>query len=617
MSGQLFAELKRRNVIRMAGLYLVGAWLLVQVAGTLLPMFGAPAWVARSLVVVLALGFLPVLAFSWAFELTPDGLRRDAEVTPEQALGARTGRRLDRLIIAVLLLALSYFAVDKFVLGPRRAAALEAGGRTHDVAAAPVAPVAVAPVADARKSIAVLAFTDLSPDKNQEYFSDGMAEEILNALAQVKDLKVAGRTSSFFYKGKNLDLRQIGKALGVAHVLEGSVRKQGEKVRITAQLIQVSDGTHLWSKAYDGDLRDVFALQEKIARAITDELQVVLAEEQKANLVPVSTKSMEAYALYLKATSTFDRRDGPHMEEAVAQLEQAVKLDPAYARAWSRLAAVQLVLPTYTGSAPADARAKVKQAASRAIKLDPKLAEPWAVLGMTDSYGAGDLLAQRRNFETALRIDPEDLTTNFWFGLSLLRSGYRKAGLERIEHALAIDPMVPNVMRWRGIVALRSGDYDTAEQFLKRARAAGLKLAGRELSEIEARRGHREEAKALWREGSAVLLRSLPPEAADVLPEGLFGDTQARNRAIELLEAKLAQPGDISGLVPFVLAQLGRGGRAMEVENSRVQGDNSDFMVYLFSPAGDGIRAQPEYRAFLRDEGYPELWAKYGPPDIQ
>jgi hypothetical protein len=236
---------------------------------------------------------------------------------------------------------------------------------------------------------------------------------------------------------------------------------------------------------------------------------------------------------------------------------------------------------------------------------------------MSDSYGAGDLLEQRRDFETALHIDPEDLTTNFWFGLSLLRSGYRKQGLARLEHALAIDPMVPNVMRWRGIVALRSGDDDGAEQFLKRAQAAGLKLASRELSELEARRGHIDAARQLWVEGTSTLIMRLPPEAATVLPEGLYGgDAAARQRAVDLLEARLAQPGEISGLVPFVLVKLGRGARAMEIERTRVTGDNSDFRVLLFSPEGDSVRALPEYQDYIRQTGLTALWAKYGPPDI-
>ena len=213
----LIAELRRRNVLRMAGLYLVGAWLIVQVAGTLLPVFEAPPWVMKTLVGLLALGFVPALVFSWVYELTPDGLKRDAEVTPEQSVASTTGRRMDRLIVAGLVAVVALVVADRY--WPRGAQTVPATVVEKETGTPAVPSVASSP--SSQKSIAVLAFADLSPAKDQEYFSDGIAEEILNALAKVRELKVAGRTSSFYYKGRNEDLRAIGKALGVAHVLEG------------------------------------------------------------------------------------------------------------------------------------------------------------------------------------------------------------------------------------------------------------------------------------------------------------------------------------------------------------------------------------------------------------
>ena len=611
---KFISELKRRNVLRMAGLYVVGAWLIVQVAGTVLPMFGAPEWLPRSVVILLAIGFVPALVFAWVFEITPDGLKRDAEVPAEASIAPRTAQRMNRLIVLGLALALAYFGVDKFVLAPARQVASEA------MAAAATKPVTPAIT---RKSIAVLAFADLSPGKDQEYFSDGMAEEILNALAQVKDLKVAGRTSSFSYKGRNVDLREIGKALGVAHILEGSVRKQDNRVRITAQLIQASDGSHLWSQAYDGELTDVFELQEKIARSITDQLQVVLEGEQKARLVPVATSSPEAYALYLQATSIFDRRDGPRMREAVAMLEQAIALDPRYARAYSRLATLYWLLPTYVGGDVAQARERVRTNAQRAIDLDPRLAEPWAAKGMAaSSLGGTGMLEAHEDFEKALQLDPDDVTSNFWYGLTLARFGYTRAGVERIEHALAVDPMVPNVMRWRGVLYLRDGNIDAAEQFLKRAQAAGLTLAGRELAEIVGQRGDVAAARSLWKEGSQVLLRQLDGDAlpgfSDAVATGLFGGSAAeRERGVAAIEAFLAtKPKNVAGVTPLWLAQLGQGARAMEVERSFVKVDNSDFLAYVFSPDGKAVRALPEFPAYLRAKGFPALWDKYGAPDM-
>ncbi|MCX7042080.1 MAG: hypothetical protein NT117_05240 [Gammaproteobacteria bacterium] len=608
----LIAELQRRNVIRMAGLYLVGAWLVVQVASTVLPMFGAPGWLPRSIVIVLVIGFLPALAFAWVFELTPAGLKRDDEVAPEQSIAPQTGRRMDRLIIAALVAALVFLAVDRFVLMPRREAAAPV---VNTQAPAPAEKAADAP-ALGRQSIAVLPFTDLSPNKDQEYFSDGMAEEILNALAQVKGLKVAGRTSSFSYKGRNQDLRVIGRELGVAHVLEGSVRKQGDKVRITAQLILASDGSHLFSETYDGDLRDVFELQENIARAITDKLQVVLEGEQQQRLVPVATSSPEAYNLYLQANSIFERRDGPHMKEAVAALERAIALDPKFARAHSRLAAVYVVLPTYVGGDATQFQPKAIEHARAAIALDPTLAEPYAALGMV-AGDSGKLVDELGNFETALRLDPDDPLSNFWYGLRLARAGYVIRGTARIEHALQIDPMLPNALRWRGNLLLMAGDAGAAEPYLRRARGAGLVIADRELARIEAMKGDRALAVQLWRAGSVAPFKAMGEPTTQAFAEGLYGDAAARARAVAMIDAFLAtKPKQAPGLLGLVLLQMGEPAKALEVLNSTVSSDATDIEIAIWTESGRAIRALPGFQDYIRLRGYDQLWDVSGAPDL-
>jgi TolB-like protein/Tfp pilus assembly protein PilF len=604
----LLAELRRRNVIRMAGLYLVGAWLLTQVSSTILPMFDAPAWLPRSIVIVLAVGFVPALIFSWVFELTPSGIKRDENVSPEESIAPQTARSMDRILLALAALAIGYFAFDKFVLAPRREAT--------QIAQAIHSAAQQAQQATNNKSIAVLAFTDLSPGHDQEYFSDGMAEEILNALAQVKDMKVAGRTSSFFYKGRNEDLRAIGKTLGVANILEGSVRKQGDKVRITAQLIRVADDTHLWSQAYDGDLSDVFALQEKIARAITDQLQVVLEGEQKTRLVPVATSSPEAHTLYLQATAIFDRRDSPRFPDAIADLQQAIKLDPNYARAHSRLAALYVVQSSYNDVDVTQTHALVMQHARAALALDPSLAEPHAAMGLSWGLLPGGHLKERDEFEQALRLDPDDVTSNFWYGLSLIESGYRERGISLLDHALVVDSMMPNVVRWRGIMYRYAGDLDRAEQFIKRARSTGLSIADRELGLIAFDRGDVATAIRQWADGARNLLRALPPGDPEILSAGMFGDAAAKTRALATLDAYLAKPhAQMSGQVPMVLIVLGQPRRALELMRTTRIGDTSDIYALMWSPVGKPMRALPEFPAFLREMGFIELWDKYGAPD--
>ncbi len=327
----LFAELKRRNVVRMAGLYLVGAWLLVQVAGTLLPVFDAPAWVMKSLVGLLAIGFVPAVFFSWVFELTPHGLKRDEDVRPEESIAPQTARRMNRMIIAVLMLALGYFAVDKFVLTPRREVARSKQLPDNG-------PSAVA----SAKSIAVLPFVNMTSEKENEFFADGLSEEILNSLARIDGMRVVGRTSSFQFKGKDEDLRTIGEKLGVATVLEGSVRREGERARITAQLIRTSDGIHLWSETYDRTLTDTLAVQLDIAEQVAGVLNVVLDDQQRARMRAAGVKNVDAFIAYQKGLRLYaDAHDPTHSRNVMEGLrlannefDKAIALEPGFSQAY-------------------------------------------------------------------------------------------------------------------------------------------------------------------------------------------------------------------------------------------------------------------------------------------
>ena len=250
---------------------MVLAWLLAQITDVFLEPFGAPEWVIKTILLLLLIGFPLALFFAWAFEMTPEGIKKEKDVDRSQSITAQTGRKLDFTIIAILLMALGYFAYDKFLSSP---ATIVAPVETVqiDTAEEPEAKIK-------GKSIAVLPFVNMSDDAANEYFSDGISEEILNSLAKVKELKVAGRTSSFAFKGQNQDLRKIGEALGVENILEGSVRKSGNQIRITAQLIQVEDGFHLWSESYDRELNNVFAIQDEIATAILQQLKATLLDD--------------------------------------------------------------------------------------------------------------------------------------------------------------------------------------------------------------------------------------------------------------------------------------------------------------------------------------------------
>jgi TolB-like protein len=382
----LFAELKRRNVIRMAGLYLVGAWLLTQVASTLLPAFDVPSWALRGLIVTLALGFIPAVIFSWVFELTPQGLKREDDVGPEQSITPQTGRRMDRMIIVVLVLALGYFAFDKFVLTPRRVAAL---------VSSPV-PNESRSVIDA-KSIAVLPFENLSRDPDNAFFTDGVQDQILTDLSQIADLKVISRTSVMQYKsGVARNLREIGQQLGVAHVVEGSVQRAVNKIRVNAQLIDARTDAHLWAQTYDRDLADVFAIQSEIAKAIADQLQAKLSPNEKKAIEQPPTTDLAAFDLYSRAkslllTAGFSATAEPDLRKAIELLDEAVKRDPSFFDAYCQLAYAHEQLYAVKGFDHTPARLALAEAAVQAAtRLRPDAAETHLARAQYLYYGLRD-----------------------------------------------------------------------------------------------------------------------------------------------------------------------------------------------------------------------------------
>ncbi len=463
------SELKRRNVIRMAGLYLVGAWLLTQVAGTVLPMFGAPGWIARSIVVLLALGFIPAMAFAWIFELTPDGLKRDAEVTPNESIAPQTARRMERLIIAMFALALIFFGFDKFVLAPKREATLVSNAVQASKNAKP---------AISNNSIAVMPFVNMSSDKEQEYFSDGMTEEILNALANVPNLAVTARTSVFSLKGQNKDVREIGKLLGVAFVLEGSVRKAGDEVRITAQLIRADNGFHLWSETYDRKLENVFDMQAELAGAIAKALELPLGLGGDAALVSERSNDPQAYAMYLQARSAYRAR-GDGVKKSIELYRSALKRDPKFAPAWAGLASSLAVLPWYVPeaekAAAAAAMPEAEQAGKQALALSPNLAQGHNALAMVYGFQWQWALAEQ-HFKQALALASTDPDVHFQYADWLGAVGRSDEAMASASKAVELDPLVPIFLNGKANAFVRLGRLDEAIEVRQAAYALAPEL---------------------------------------------------------------------------------------------------------------------------------------------
>jgi TolB-like protein/Tfp pilus assembly protein PilF len=622
----LLAELRRRNVIRMAGLYLVCAWLILQVTGTVSPMLGAPEWVGRTVLALLAIGFPLVLAVAWVFELTPEGLKRDAEVPAGETIAPQTARRMDRMIIVVLALALGYFAVDKFVLAPARdASSALAAAMTGEGSAA--TSTAASDVADAlpgtanaidAKSIAVLAFADLSQGRDQEYFSDGVAEEILNALARIDGLKVAGRTSSFYFKGRNEPLATIGSTLGVAHVLEGSVRKQGDRLRISAQLLRVSDGVQMWSETFDGTDADIFALQEQIAQQVTSEMKVALNAGQADRLVEVGTTNADAYALFLRASDIFNKRLFERYDEASRALDDALRLDPSFARAHSRRA---VLLYAWAGSSPParhnELVEQVAASANEAMRLDPTLGEPHAALGVI--YASRREYAKARaEFERALQLEPSDATANLWGALFSCNTGYIEQCKRALERTLAIDPLLPNALNWRARLWASEGDLAQAQRMLDRAREVGLGWPGGATGYVIAtKRGDRVAAREYSLEVREGLSVGLPAGTPEVFADAAVGDAEAITRARAIIDDYLDSPSPpIPSDIPVMLIHIGDIERGLQVfARYRTTSDTAFLGNVLGTRLYPEASASPAFPAFLRDTGIAAYWDEFGPPE--
>ena len=436
-------ELKRRNVVRLAGLYLVGAWLLVQVAGTVLPMFGAPSWLPRSIVIVLVICFLPALIFSWVFELTPEGLKRDEDVRPEQSIAPQTARRMDRMLIVVLALALAYFCFDKFVLAPRRAAAL--------VAARPDAQQTTG------NSVAVLAFDNLSDDKGSEYFSDGISEELLTVLQKIPGLHVAARTSAFSFKGKNATAQEIGEKLGVAHLVEGSVRKAGDMVRIAARLSQARTGEEQWSENYTRNLKDVFAVQAELAQTIVAQLrgQLTGAAANPATKAEIQaevhaaakggTQNVEAHEAYLQGWFFLHRYSEKETDQARTAFERAVQLDPQFALAWAGLGQAHVWDCNYGtegGQQGFNAHlAAARAAVERALSIEPDLPEALYPRAMIKTNFEYDWTGAAETSRRALALAPQDPALLMEAGNLAQALGELAQGLDFFRRAVALDPV--------------------------------------------------------------------------------------------------------------------------------------------------------------------------------
>ena len=507
-------ELSRRKVWKIGAAYLVVGWLAVQAASIAFPAFDAPAWALRIFILVTLLGFPISLIFAWAFDVTPEGVKADTHSPSSRVI----------LLIAVGFVALAFawyfkgqpsFRAD----AGQQSASGEKAGIGQDAKPATAAVSA--------NSIAVMPFLNMSADPEQEYFSDGMTEEILNALAKVPKLQVTARTSVFSLKGQRHDVRELGKMLGVAYLLEGSVRKAGDDIRITAQLIRTDNGFHLWSETYDRKLENVFALQAELAGAIAQALQLPLGMGGSDGLVSERTTDPEAYSLYLRARSAYRAR-GDGVKQSIELYRAAVKRDPKFARAWAGLCSSLVVLPWYVPEAERastpELMREAEQAGKRALALAPDLPEAHTALATLYTF-EWKWAAAEPHFQRALALAPDDPEVHYNYADWLGAQGRFEEALQAGQRTIALDPLVPifmnglsnnlqNVGRGDESLAqqqaayalapdvgvirnnllgdyLRAGRLDDAEKLLDQDRAAALARAARKGVKVDPQRGAR------------------------------------------------------------------------------------------------------------------------------
>ena len=584
----LFAELKRRNVIRIAILYLVSSWVLLQLTDVLASLLNAPDFAGSIVVLLLLLGFFPALIFAWVYEMTPDGLKREVDVNRTQSHTPETGKKINVVIVVLLLIAIGGLVADRLVP--------ESTVEVDDV----LAESLEAPIDDL--SIAVLPFADLSPDKDQQYFTDGLSEELLNLLVRVDDLHVASRTSSFAYRGSTLSVPEISKALRVGHILEGSVRKDGDRIRITAQLIEADTDRHLWSENFDRELVDIFAIQDEIANAIVEALTGKLGVgSERAISVDVATENLDAYEMYLTARELFLNRT--ELPESIRLFRAAIELDPSFARAWEGLAAVEAVaddwLPDDIAHYPL-----AKEAAEMALSLDPDLSMPLAVLGSVASNNGADFIKGVDYLEAAIQKDPKNTTAWLWLGIRQFTLGFFDDAIESLRTCVSLDPGYLNCRQHLAHVYLTKGDADTALKLNDLAMESVFDSTSDAFTWEYVRRGHRNLAIRIAdnRMGSV----GAPVVEFIRAVENPGGDNSAGYARLKDWENQTRSGVTMYQAIPFSFIAFG----AWE----EMEADPGPWMFTVWHPEAGELRRLPIFKTIVRESGALAYWQERGFP---
>jgi adenylate cyclase len=582
-----FAELKRRKVVRVAVVYAATAFVVLQVADIMLPRLGVPEWAMSLIVLLVALGFPVALVLAWALELTPEGVRvtpaptaGDHAQPPPSLLGKRT------LAVAATLVVLGVGLGAGWFLRPMSPPAPPPAGHTADEPTA--------------RSIAVLPFLNMSDDAANEFFADGISEELLNVLVKVDGIGVASRTSSFAYKGRELGAAAIARELGVNHILEGSVRKAGNRVRITAQLIDAVNDRHLWSETYDRELTDIFEIQDEIANAIVQALRGTLGTDRVERVVNVraDTDNLDAYEAYLKARQLFLARS--ELPESVRLYEHAVALDPNFARGWEGLAEVASVIEDWSFQDPTIREREyldlALHAADRALALDSSLSVPWAARSVATARTLPADFAQGLEWlDRAIAADRNNASAYLFRSTFWLNLGFFDRALADQDRCLAIDPAYQNCLRWKALTLLFAGDTDTALELYEQGVASGF--------------GHNRGDSfvgPLLKRGNRLAALMLAPGTVEMKQAIIAARSSGESPpdALAIVERASLDPRWHG----HFLMMLGAYDLAAESESQQVAS------VLFWDPAHAGMRGTPAFKRIVEQIGIPAYWREHGYP---
>ena len=595
-----FSELQRRNVFRVGAAYAVLAWLFIQIIDTVLPNFGAPAWVLQTLIFFVILGFFGAIILAWIFEITPEGVKTQKEADREGSGSA--GNKLNTVIIVGLSMAVIFLLLKDSLVDP------QAPEPEDQPMAAEPSPeplqAEITATAELEKSLAVLPFADLSPEGDQEYFSDGLSEELLNKLAQVDDLRVTARTSSFFYKGRNEDMRTIGEELGVNYILEGSVRKAENNIRITAQLIQADNGFHLWSDTYDRELADIFDLQDEIAAEVTTALSVTLGAGEFD--LPGMTRNVEAYEESLKAWYEIQKATPQSARAAIELIERAVQLDPDFLRAWFGMIEIYSVAEFVSPQDQVDEFINRREYATTLIREEANDPALTATLQINELMEERNLVeAERRTLQLIEVTGGTNSIFNLRYAGFLAGMGRDQDALPYYQAARRADPLNPAVSMGmhRTLLALNR----VGEARVEIERGLNLELLSGAFEAVIQRgnwhaalqEGDLERAKQIWTEiGEPVAPNPFYYWLNDDYETGL---------------QKIREGADNENTAPIWLGAMAQG--AMVMGDAQLALDlrrRSEDIGTIWMPIAEEMRKLPDFKLFMEEMGIADYWRSTG-----